>query len=196
MIEEDNFFDIKPKRCKPKVGSVLISEPLLEDFYFKRSVVFILDYNEEGAMGIVLNKPVFIDFSDVVPDIVVKPFPLYSGGPVELERIFFLHQLGSEIAQSEEIIKGVFWSGKEQDIQRVLSNPQFDENSIRAFIGYSGWNPGQLEKEIAEGRWVVADIQASTIFSEDYSKMWENSVKLLNECYHKWINYPKNPQMN
>ncbi len=196
MIEEDNFFDIKPKVCKPKVGSVLISEPLLEDFYFKRSVVLILDYNEEGAMGIVLNKPVFVDFSDVIPDIVAKPFPLYSGGSVELERVFFLHRLRSEISECDEILKDVYWSGKEQDIQSVLSNPGFSENSIRAFVGYSGWNSGQLEREINDGRWVVAEIDAKIIFDEDFSTMWETSVKTLNHKYHKWINYPRNPQMN
>lgn len=196
MIEKDDFFDIHHKKRKPKAGSVLISEPMLEDYYFKRAVVLILDYNDQGAMGIVLNKPIFIDINDVIPDLSSKPFSLYSGGPVSIERIFFLHNLKSEISGSDEIITGVYWSGNEKDIQAYLANPNFDENKIRAFLGYSGWNAGQLEQEIKEGRWVVAEISASIIFDEDYSKMWENSVKTLGEAFHKWINFPKNPQMN
>jgi putative transcriptional regulator len=194
--KKDNFFNIKQKNKKLKVGSILISEPMLEDYYFRRAVILILDCDDNGAMGVVLNKPIFIDINEVISDLSSKPFPLFSGGPVEIDRVFFLHQLSNVISESELIIDKVFWSGKQEDIAQYLGTTDYDESKIKAFIGYSGWESGQLEKEIKEGRWVIIDGDSKSIFQEDFNSLWMDMVKSLGEDYHVWLNFPSNPLLN
>jgi putative transcriptional regulator len=194
--EKDNFFNIKQKNKKIKIGSILISEPMLDDYYFRRSVILILDYNDKGAMGVVLNKPIFIDINEVIADLSSKPFPLFSGGPVEIDRVFFLHQLNNVISESEMIFDGLFWSGKQEDIAIYFGTKDFDESKIKAFIGYSGWESGQLEKEISEGRWVIAEGSPNIVFNENYTTLWNDMVKSLGEDYHVWLNFPTNPLLN
>ncbi|MEI6348985.1 MAG: YqgE/AlgH family protein [Bacteroidota bacterium] len=194
--KKDNFFNIKQKNKKLKVGSILISEPMLEDYYFRRAVILILDCDDNGAMGVVLNKPIFIDINEVISDLSSKPFPLFSGGPVEIDRVFFLHQLSNVISESELIIDEVFWSGKQDDLAKYLGTPDFDDSKIKAFIGYSGWESGQLEKEIEDGRWVIVDGDRKAIFQEDFNSLWTNMVQSLGEDYHVWLNFPSNPLLN
>jgi putative transcriptional regulator len=193
---KDNFFNLKQKNKKLKVGSILISEPMLEDYYFRRAVILILDCDDNGAMGVVLNKPIFIDINEVISGLSSKPFPLFSGGPVEIDRVFFLHQLSDVISESELIIDKVFWSGKQEDFAQYLGTTDYDESKIKAFIGYSGWESGQLEKEIKEGRWVIIDGDSKSIFQEDVNSLWMDMVKSLGEDYHVWLNFPSNPLLN
>lgn len=194
--EKGDIFNLHNHNKKLGIGSILVSEPLLQDYFFRRAVVIILDYNEKGALGVVLNKPIYIDINEVLSDFSAKPFPLYSGGPVAIERLFFLHQLGDVISESEKIIEGVFWSGNENDLASYFKNPTFDESKIRAFLGYSGWEPGQLEKEIESGSWAVTDLNHELIFNDDSTLLWNEVVKTLAEDFHIWLNFPNDPLLN
>ncbi len=195
--ESGKIFNIKYKNKKLAVGAVLVSDPLIQDYFFRRSVILLIDYSEEeGTLGLVLNKPIFVDINDVLKSVSSKPLPLYSGGPVAIDRVFFLHQLNNVISDSEEIIKNVFWGGKEEDISMFLKKTDFDESKIRPFLGYSSWTPGQLEKEISEGDWVVTEINSTRVFREDYQSLWAEMVDSLDEEHHVWLNFPTNPMMN
>jgi putative transcriptional regulator len=195
--ENGKIFNIKYKNKKLGIGSALISDPLIQDYFFRRSVILIIDYSEEeGALGLVLNKPIFVDINDVLKSVSCKPLPLYSGGPVAIDRVFFLHQLNNVISESEEIIKNVFWGGKEEDFSSFLNKPDYDETKIRPFLGYSSWTPGQLEREVSEGDWVVTEIKSSLVFQNNYESLWAEMVASLDEEHHVWLNFPTNPMMN
>lgn len=192
-----NFFNINNKNLKLGIGAVLISDPLIQDYFFRRSVILLIDYDpKEGALGVVLNKPIFVDINDVLSDVSAKPIPLYSGGPVSIDRVFFLHQLEEVISESVEVIKNVFWGGKEEDFSLFLKNPEFDETKIRPFLGYSSWVPGQLEKEVTNGDWVVTNIDGSQVFQDNYESLWADLVAALDKEHQVWLNFPTNPMMN
>lgn len=194
--KKGDIFNLYNQNKKLEIGSVLVSEPLLQDYFFRRSVVLIIDHNEKGTLGVVVNKPIYIDINEVISDFASKLFPLFSGGPVAIDRVFFLHQLGDEISESEKIAGHVFWSGNEQEIAAYFRNPTFDESKIRAFLGYSGWEPGQLEKEIESGSWAVTDLNTDMIFEIDSSSLWNEVVKCLGEDFQVWLNFPNNPLLN
>ena len=93
---------------KPKKGKLLIAEPSLTgDVSFNRSVVLIAEHNEEGSVGFILNKPLDYDISDLVSEILI-PFPVFNGGPVEQDNLYFIHKVPHLINQSVEISDGIF----------------------------------------------------------------------------------------
>jgi len=197
-MEQDNFniFDINFKNHQLSAGMLLISNPLIEDAFFKRTVVLLIDYNAEGATGIVLNKPMYVQINDVVKSISAKPLPLSAGGPVSTDRIFFLHQLNHVISDSQQIIPGVYWSGNEDDISIYLKHPWFDENKIRPYLGYAGWTTGQLELEINQESWLVVETKADFVFSHFYEDLWTSAVCKLGPKFHFWLNTPLDPMAN
>src|SRR5512137_1275084 len=95
-------------RIKPKQGSILISEPSLRDFYFRQSVVLLAEHNEEGTFGVIINKPIEARLKDIVKGFSGIDLPVYLGGPVKTNSIFFIHT-HSEIDQSLPIMQGLYW---------------------------------------------------------------------------------------
>ncbi len=181
---------------KIKVGSLLISEPLLEGDYFRRSVVLVLDSNPKGVMGVLLNKVIDVDINLIVPKLSVKPFNLNSGGPVAENRIFFLHNLPDSISESEKISDGIYWGGSELDIKNYFSNNSFDPKKVKVFLGYSGWDEGQLEQEIKQGSWAILNDYCYDAFQMEAEEMWTALVSKLDRKYHVWLRFPKDSMMN
>merc|ERR1712065_46093 len=90
---------------------ILISEPFLLDYYFKRSVVLLCDHSDEGSFGVIMNKPLSVKLNEVVKDFPDFAAPIYLGGPVQNDSLFFLHTIGDKIEGSVEVINGLFWGG-------------------------------------------------------------------------------------
>ena len=125
---------------KPKQGIILISEPSLKDFYFKQSVVLLVEHNEEGTFGVIVNKPI-----EVRLDEVIKGFPglentVYLGGPVKTDSIFFIHTIPG-IENSLRIMDGLFWGGDIEVVRDLMVSGKLSDDQIRFFLGYSGWHP-------------------------------------------------------
>ncbi len=184
------------KPNKLKVGSILVSGPLLEGEYFHRSVILILDYDNKGTMGIVLNKVLEVDINQVVPSLSCKPFLMNSGGPIAENRIFFLHNIPGVISDSQEIGHGVYWGGQEDDIKKYFSDLSFDEQRMKAYIGYTGWDVGQLEEEIKQGSWTVLNGCSDLFFYLNPDEMWVKMVEKLDKKFHLWLRFPKDSMMN
>lgn len=180
-------------------GDLLISSPLLHDPDFSRSVVLLIDRDKgHGFLGLVLNRVLDISLSDIrVFECSESRIPLYHGGPVDLQRLFWLHTLGDRISGSVEIMPGLYVGGAFDDVQSYLKEVQSPEGRLRFYLGYSGWVKGQLENEVEHGAWKVSrtpDPQSLLIGSgEEY---WCEQVKYLGPDYRHWLMLPSHPSLN
>lgn len=159
----------------------LLSMPQLRDPNFARTVVLLCDYVPEGAFGLVLNRPTEMPASTMVrldpPVNALSPLRLHVGGPVEPERGWLL--LGDEPAGAEyrTIVDGLYLSTSPALLREVLESPS--PRRARIVAGYAGWGPGQLDDELAQSAWLMADVQLDLIFDVDPSIMWETAIRRI-----------------
>lgn len=187
---------MKPTNIQPTPGSILISEPSLKDMYFQRSVVLLAEHNKEGSFGLILNKPLDVDFNDVV-----KGFPqfnarVYLGGPVNTKNLFFMHNRGDFIRNSQPIKEGWFWGGEIDDVKSLMHLGELSPNNIRFYIGYSGWTENQLDEELSETSWLVSEPDLPHLIEIPSNEMWKHSVAELGKEYEVWMNFPNDPTLN
>jgi putative transcriptional regulator len=190
-----DIFKIKTNDIAPQKGRVLIAEPFLPGSYFNRSIVFLVDHGNEGSVGFILNKPVDFpveEFYDEFPDFDQK---LYVGGPVNIESVYYIHKFGDKVANSIHIVDDLYWGGDFEDLKKVLNSKKNIKNNVRFFLGYSGWEKGQLQEELEEDSWLVAEIPSSIIF-ESSDELWKDMVKFLGGKYSLWQHFPENPSLN
>jgi putative transcriptional regulator len=196
MTKLDRFIKIKSNNLEPRKGRVLLSEPLMGDYYFGRSVVLLAEHNNEGSFGLIVNKTVQTKFNEILPDFPEFDSQLFLGGPVETNRLFILHTLGDKISESVEIIKGLYWGGNLDDIKEMISLNLANSKNIRFYLGYSGWSAGQLENELKRNSWVITRTSSEKIFTKSPENLWDDLVKKLGDEYLYWEKLPKNPMYN
>jgi len=198
MIENNDFFkNLSFKDFKPKKGSLLISEPFLSDQYFGRSVIFISDYDNDGTLGFVINKATQNVVSDLIFDLPDCKFPVFVGGPVNPDNLYFLHTKGKYVDGSVEVSNGIYFGGDFNQIVTFINKNLILKHDIRFFIGYSGWSKGQLEEEIAKEAWAVFDGTTKEMVMKPSlgNKFWMNLLKSMGK-YSVMANFPQNPGMN
>ena len=150
----------------PSTGKLLISEPFLADPNFKRSVVLLAEYSHESAMGFILNQPSNLVVKDLIPDLWMADFPVFIGGPVEIETIHFVHRCYDKLNSGEEIAEGIYWGGDFETLKLLINSNNIQEDEVKFFLGYSGWGFNQLEDELVTNTWIVSDqYHQDTIFS-------------------------------
>lgn len=182
---------------EPAAGRLLISEPFMLDPNFKRSVILLTEYADRGAMGFILNHQSDYLLGDVLPDTSYSEIPVYSGGPVAANTLHFIHCAPEKIDGGIEICEGVFLGGDFDKIKELISNYQINETEIKFFMGYSGWTPNQLDEELKENSWLVADrCSVNTLFNVSEQNMWKEVVRSLGNRYAHIANFPENPQLN
>ena len=159
--------------------------PQLQDPNFKRTVVQLIEHDEEGTFGLVLNREV-----DLTADALCESLDLdwngdpaariRWGGPVQANTGWVLYaddlalETGGEPVQ--EVVPGMCFAGSLSILQAVAEQPPED---VRLFLGYAGWGPGQLETEIASGAWLFAPPSAEVVFGVDPDSMWDTVVRGL-----------------
>lgn len=180
----------------PQKGRILISEPFLMDNYFKRSIVLITEHSEEGTVGFVLNKPVNMKVNEIMSDFPAIDAIVSLGGPVQTNTLHYIHTLGDIIPNSMKVIDNIFWGGEFEVIKRLLESGSLYHENIRFFLGYSGWQSSQLEDELSDNAWVVADIRPEEIMTPMNKYFWNKTLHRLGKKYQMWANFPENPQMN
>ncbi len=196
MNEIDKFLQIRTNNVKPAKGRILLSEPLMGDYFFGRSVVLLAEHNEEGSFGTILNKPISANFNDIVKDFPDFDAPVYLGGPVDTENLFYVHTKGDLLPDSLEIIKGVFWGGDIGMLKEMMLLKTIQPKDIRFFIGYSGWAASQLDQELEKNSWIIARATSQKVFGIEPTIMWENIVNKMGEEYKYWKNFPVDPNAN
>ncbi len=137
-----------------ETGSILIAAPELKGDEFHRTVIYLTSYDENGAAGLVLNRPMKIFLGQIFPEIK-SPVPVFWGGPVGNDTLILLHNDPIQIPGSTKVGNSVYWGGDFSAMKELLSKGEITPDDIRFFIGYSGWSPGQLEGEIREKCWLI-----------------------------------------
>lgn len=145
-------------------GKILISAPSIGDENFLQSVVFIAEHNENGALGFVVNK-VFERPLNALAEFSHSPvFPLYMGGPVDNDHLYFIHKRKDLIKSGDLIIDDIYLGGDFKAAILLINNSAISTSDIKIFIGYCGWDFNELEEEIAEGSWTVANYSNDIVF--------------------------------
>lgn len=166
------------------VGQVLLAMPAMTDPRFERSVIYICAHNEDGAMGIVINKTLnSIDFRDLLKELDIPTDPttrnitVHFGGPVENQRGFVLHSLDYEHAELL-VVEGLVGLSATLDILRDLAQGSGPKHSILA-LGYAGWGPGQLEAEFQENAWLSVPANETLLFDVPNDDKWERAFNSI-----------------
>jgi putative transcriptional regulator len=180
---------------KPQQGIILISEPSLRDFYFRQSIVLLAEHNEQGSFGIIINKPIEGRLNDILKDFPHFDASLYLGGPVKTDSVFFLHTK-PEIEDSLEIMKGLYWGGDIETIREMIELHKITENDIRFYVGYSGWDPAQLDREIKEKSWILSHTTIGEVIHPDPQNLWRTHLRNMGKDYALWANFPTDPSFN
>ena len=196
MNDIDRFLQIKTNNLNPAKGRLLLSEPFMGDYYFGRSVILLAEHNEEGSFGVILNKPALSGFNEVVQDFPEFDAPVYLGGPVETNALFYIHTLGDQIEGSIEISDGLFWGGDIESIKEMILLKMVKPNDIRFYVGYSGWGADQLKSELKKNSWLVSRADNKTILSADPLDLWGNLLDKMGDEYRYWKKFPIDPNMN
>ena len=166
------------------VGQVLLAMPAMTDPRFERSVIYICAHNEDGAMGIVINKTLnSIDSRDLLEELDIPTDPttrnitVHFGGPVENQRGFVLHSLDYEHAELL-VVEGQVGLSATLDILRDLAQGSGPKHSILA-LGYAGWGPGQLEAEFQENAWLSVPANETLLFDVPNDDKWERAFNSI-----------------
>lgn len=180
---------------EPDKGRLLIAEPsILNDRSFNRSVVLLTEHNNTGTIGFILNKPTEYVIKDLVPEINCD-FRVYNGGPVSKQNLYFVHNIPHLIPESIQIADDIYWGGNFESVSKLLINKEISNTDIRFFLGYAGWSVNQLNDELTEDSWLVAENSYTNILTTTAS-MWRNKLMELGGEYQIWANAPKNPSLN
>jgi putative transcriptional regulator len=156
-----------------------IAVPQLGDPNFFHSVVLILQHNAEGALGLILNNPLELNLGDFARQQTwpchqaLETRPVFCGGPVDPERGWILHR-NAAVAERQELLPGLYVSGTRETLMELLKS---GEDNFRFFLGYAGWGSGQLEKEMKEGSWITATVEAKYVLDTDPAGTWNAVLK-------------------
>lgn len=200
MKENPEFLSLK--------GYFLIAESTMLDPNFKHTVVLMIEHNEEGAFGLIVNRKSNLYLSDILPEFQNsrgKETPIYIGGPVQQEFLFAIHTPLFDRQPSPtsiEIIKGVFFEPGFRNLEPYFKDeywnslPLDDKPKIRIYIGYSGWGPGQLEREIREGSWILHPASMDIVFHPDPERGWKDALRKMGGIYKLFADTNQDPFLN
>ncbi|WP_070964545.1 YqgE/AlgH family protein [Vibrio sonorensis] len=166
----------------------LVAMPGMKDPYFKRSVIYVCEHNNEGAMGLMINAPIDITVGKMLKQVDVQPVhpqlhtdslekPVLNGGPVSEDRGFILHQPKDSYESSIQMTEQISVTTS-KDILSVLGTDA-EPNSYLVALGYSGWEAGQLETELAENSWLTIEADPDVIFNTPIAERWRKAVQML-----------------
>ncbi len=180
------------------VGRLLVATPVLKDPNFRRSVVLLLDHSDQGALGIVVNRPLGVDVSAVLPawqPYATAPGRLFQGGPVALDSA--LGVVAVPGAEADPIgVRRIVGSLGLVDLDLPPEEVTGAVAGLRIFAGYSGWGEGQLESEIAEGAWYIVDAEARDAFSDAPESLWGQVLRRQRGDLALVSTFPDDPTLN
>ena len=181
----------------PETGTILLSEPFLDDPYFGRKAILLCEHNDEGSFGFVLNNFVEISLQDILDDLPQVEARISVGGPVKNSNLYYLHT-APEIPGSIPVVDGVCMGGDFDELKARLRAGKLGADRVRFFIGYAGWSPQQLEQEIRNRSWFITRAEAARIMETrwDDDEFWKRMVEDMGEGYAHIANAPIDPSLN
>lgn len=177
-------------------GHLLIAQPLLNDGFFNRSVVYLTDHNEEGSLGFILNFKTHFVLRDLRPQVKHGNFPIYEGGPVGKNQLYFLHNLGHNLTDSVQVDERLFFGGDFNELLHLIDHGKVKHNDIRFFAGYCGWEVGQLDNELKLKSWFVSPTNSLTVLTNDSNELWEQELNNQKPSLSIFANIGHDPSLN
>jgi putative transcriptional regulator len=176
-------------------GQLLLASPALFDPNFRRTVVLVTEHNEEGAAGLILNRRSDTVVAEAVPDLVPlvpDAEPVYVGGPVQQSAVLVLARFEDPEAAAELVVDDVGFVPGDGDFALLAGTTR----QARAFAGYAGWGPGQLEAELEERSWMVEDAAGVDLLPDDDADMWGALLREKGGVYKVVALMPEDPSQN
>lgn len=179
-------------------GKLLVATPQIEEGVFRRSVVLVLHHGDDGAQGLVLNRPIDAEIDAVLPgweEHASRPATMFQGGPVQLDSALGLVAVPGDSPEPTGV-RRLFGSVAlvDLDTQPALVVPVLA--GLRIFAGYAGWSAGQLESEIGTGSWYVAEAESGDVFTDTPDGLWRRVLRRQPEPL-RWVAwFPSDPALN
>jgi putative transcriptional regulator len=175
-------------------GKLLVASPALVDPNFARTVVLITEHNDEGAMGMVLNRPSDTELSDVSPELAeaAGDGPIFVGGPVQPDALVLLAEFTDPEIAAWIVAADVGLASADVEIEDLGGAVRRG----RAYAGYSGWGPGQLEAELEIDSWIVEAPLPRELFPEDPDALWSDVLARKGGQYALVARMPLDPSLN
>ena len=154
-------------------GKMLVATEMIQGDVFSKTVIILLHYDRTGAMGIVVNRPTEVGIEEVLPDddaLAKRADILYWGGPVQMNSLRGMIRTQDPPGDAEHVVGGVYVVSLNDE----SSNDIDTTSDLRVFLGYAGWAPGQLDRELATGSWHVVDASEDLVFPADPAKLWDS----------------------
>ena len=187
-----------PPEGRSLVGRLLVATPSLRSPAFSRTVVLMLDHGDEGALGVVLNRPMEVEVAAVLPDWqphVTDPGVLFSGGPVAPDSALGLVSVPGDEPEPPGV-RRISGSLGLVDLDAVPEEVVPRVSGMRIFAGYAGWGAGQLEAEVREGSWYVLDGEARDAFVDDPASLWRDVLRRQGGDLAYVASFPPDPSLN
>jgi len=182
-------------RLEPAGGRLLVATPLLTDAQFARTVVYLLEHDGGGTVGVILNRPSHTPVGQVLPDwqeVVTGPAVVFGGGPVQPDGALCLGQVANDGPGVRQVVDGVGTVDLDGDVAVITGLT----TQLRVFAGHAGWAPEQLEDEIAEGAWWVVPGGPADLFSDVPRPMWTRILRRQEAPLSLVSTYPVDPLLN
>ena len=189
-------------------GTLLAASQALQEDYFARTVILIIHHSvRDGSMGLVLNRPmrhnVQIDSGDELMRFAESSVAgkdtnhlFFEGGPVDRSHLFYLHRLSHLISDGNPVLEDLHWGGDLEAIQAEADFIATDEPLLRFYLGYAGWEQGQLEREIEQGAWILVPGNVDQILTASTQSMWHDVVYSLGGKYRAIAQLPVDHSVN
>jgi putative transcriptional regulator len=178
-----------------KRGQLLVAGPALQDPNFRRTVVLICEHSDDGALGLIINRSTSIEVTEAVPELaglLGADARLWSGGPVQPQSIVLLAELDDPPEDALMVVGDVGLVLQGADLQELAD----DARRGRAFLGYAGWGPEQLEGELERGDWIVVGAEPDDAFGEDGDGLWGEVLARQGGEYALLATMPPDPSLN
>jgi putative transcriptional regulator len=175
-------------------GKFLVASRQLQDPNFRETVVLLIDYGLDGAMGLVINRPSAVKLATVFPDIEElkqRKDTIYVGGPVAVNQMLLLIRSSKVPEDAAAVAPGVYISSSWKVLERLMKKKAPEDQRFRLFAGYAGWAPSQLDFERTRGDWHVIKADAESVFSQNPSELWP---ELIRRVTVKWVLLEQLPQ--
>lgn len=179
-----------------KAGDILIAKPFLQDGHFKRAVIYLCEHNTEGSLGFIVNKSHGLLLRDIFPHLKNANFPLFEGGPVSPNQLFYTHTLGNKISGSQHVVGNTYWGGNFMELCQLIENGEVTSDDIRFYIGYSGWGEEQLDAELENNTWFTKKADYDELVQSIPDELWGEELVKINPGYKAFSDFSFDPSLN
>ncbi len=178
---------------KPTPGTLLLAAPRMTDQHFEEAAILLCVHDEQGSLGLVLNRGLEMDLKAILGENAPAAAPPLSwGGPVSIEQVLSLYGGPETLSDSQPVLPGVCLGGGLEDLLALHAT----KVPVRLFLGYSGWDPGQLEQEISAGAWLLTSTSEEAVFRQPPATLWSRTVAGLEPSLSWLRNHPQDPRLN